>query len=66
MRKDAALRMHNEVARCTHLGLCKKKAFERVRNHPVQEVVIGDNADILVNTTVHTPNEKQGSPPGQT
>ena len=51
------LRRHNEVVRCIHLGLCAKygiRAFPRMRNHSVQEIVANENAEIRVDTRVRT------------
>ena len=50
-------RRHNEVVRCIHLGLCRKygpKAFPRMRNHSVQEIVANENVEIRVDTRVRT------------
>ena len=43
--------------RCIHLGLCTKyglKAFPRMRNHSVQEIVANENVEIRVDTRVRT------------
>ena len=51
------LRRHNEVVRCIHFGLCPKygiRAFPRMRNHSVQEIMANENAEISVDTRVRT------------